>query len=105
MRRLISNKTLWPLHVSQGRAEEIAAWIAANGVDPADASTNHDLIVEDMAGVLSIRFTAYLRAPDGCKYVDDLTGEAAVEGRRVPLVVEVPEGWPVWALTKKAPGA
>lgn len=103
MRRLISNRTLWPLHISQGRAEEISAWVAANGLDPADVSTDHDLIIEDAAGVLSVRFTAYLRALDGAKYVDDRLGAAAVEGRTVPLVVLPPEHWPVWALADERP--
>ena len=100
-RRLISNKTLWPLHTRQGRADEISAWVAANGLDPADVSTDHDLIVEDEAGILSIRFTAYLRALDGAKYVDDRLGGAAVTERRVPLLVLPPDGWPVWALNEE----
>jgi hypothetical protein len=103
VRRLISNKTLWPLHVAQGRAEEISAWVAANGIEPDDVSTNHDLIVEDVAGVLSIRCTVYLRTLDGSKYVDGALDDAAVAERRVPLLVLPPDSWPTWALADERP--
>lgn len=98
MKRLISNKTLWPLHVRQGRAEEISAWVAANGIDPDDVSTDHDLIVDDATAPGVLTYTAYLRALDGAKYVDEHAGGPAVEERTVPLVVLLPEHWPVYAL-------
>ena len=97
-RRLISNATLWNLHVGQGRAEEIAAWVAANGIDPDDVSTDHDLTVEDNPAGRVIRYRAYLRALDGAKYVDG-AGRAASEELAVRLRVEPPEHWPVYALT------
>lgn len=97
MRRLISNKTLWPLHVRQGRAEEISAWVAANGIDPDDVSTDHGLIVDDTASPAMLRYTVFLRTMGGAKYVD--SGGPAVDECAVPLVVLPPEHWPVWALT------
>lgn len=98
MKRLISNKTLWPLHVRQGRAEEISAWVAANGIEPDDVSTDHALIVEgDPAGRV-IRHRAFLRTLDGAKYHVDGDGPASEE-RTVRLTVEPPEHWPTWALT------
>lgn len=99
-RRLISNKALWGMHVSQGRAEEISAWVAANGVEPDDVSTDHDLTVEAGPNYLVIRYRAYLRALDGCKYHEDGAGPATEE-RTVPLVVEPPDGWPVYALADR----
>ena len=99
MARLISNKALWGMHVGQGRAEEISGWVAANGIDPDDVSTDHDLTVEDGPNYRVIRYRAYLRALDGAKYVDELAGGAAVEERTVPLVVEPPDGWPVYAIS------
>ena len=104
--RLISNKALWGMHVGQGRAEEISAWVAANGIEPDDVSTDHDLIVEEAStltggpGPLRLRYTAYLRTLDGAKYHVDGVGPA-VEERTVPLVVEPPDGWPVYALTDR----
>ena len=100
MRRLISSKTLWNLHVAQGRAEEISAWVTANGVDPDDVSTDHDLTVEAGPNYRVIRYRAYLRALDGCKYHVDGVGPATEE-RTVPLVVEPPDGWPVYALVDR----
>lgn len=103
--RLISNAALWGMHISQGRAEEIAGWVAANGVDPDDVSTDHGLTVEDGPDGQVIRFRAYRRALDGAKYVDELAGGAAVEERAVPLVVEPPDGWPVYAVPDSLGGA
>lgn len=99
MKRLISNKTLWPLHLVQHRADEITAWAAANGLDPDDVSTDHYLIVDDTEEPVMLRYVAYLRTLDGAKYVDERSGSPAVEDRAVPLVVEPPEHWPTWALT------
>lgn len=97
-RRLISSKTLWGLHVAQGLAAEISAWVAANGLEPGAVSTDHDLIVEDGPDGRVIRYRAYLRALDGWRYVDGRTGDAAMEERTMPLTVEPPDNWPVWAL-------
>lgn len=99
-RRLISNKALWGMHIAQRRAEEISAWVAANGIDPDDVSTDHDLTVEDGPDGRVIRYRAYLRALDGCKYHVDGVG-AASEERTTPLTVEPPDGWPVHALTDR----
>jgi hypothetical protein len=103
VRRLISNKTLWPLHVPQGRAEEISAWVAANGIEPDDVSTSHDFIVDDTSSPAILRYTAYLRNAGGRKYCDPATGDEAQEERMVPLVVEPPEHWPVWMLAEDTP--
>jgi hypothetical protein len=100
-RRLITSKTLWGLHRAQGRAEEISAWAAANGIEPDDVSTNHDLIVEDGPDGRVIRYRAYLLTLDGAKYHVDGQDGAASEDRTVPLVVEPPAHWPVWALTDR----
>ena len=96
-RRLISNKALWGMHISQGRAEEISGWMAANGIEPDGVSTDHDLTVENGPNYRVIRYRAYLRTLDGCKYHEDGVGPATEE-RTVPLVVEPPDGWPVYAL-------
>ena len=101
--RLITNKTLWNLHISQGRAEEISAWAAANGLTTDDVSTDHDLTVEDGPDGRVIRYRAYLRNADGARYRADGQDEAAQEERTVPLVVEPPDDWPVYALPDERP--
>lgn len=100
MARLISNKALWGMHIAQGRAEEVAAWVAANDIEPDDVSTDHDVTVEDGPDGRVIRYRAYLRALDGCKYHVDGVGPASEE-RTAPLRVEPPEHWPVYALTDR----
>jgi hypothetical protein len=100
-RRLISNKALWGMHIGQGRAEEISAWVAANGVEPDDVSTDHDLTVEDSPDGRLIRYQAYLRALGGARYRVDGQDGPASEERTVPLAVEPPDGWPVYALTDR----
>lgn len=99
-RRLISNKALWGMHVSQDRANAICGWLGANGIDYRDVPTDHDLTVEDGPDGRVIRYRAYLRALDGFKYHVDGVG-AASEERTVPLTVEPPDGWPVYALTDR----
>lgn len=100
-RRLISSKTLWGLHIAQGRAEEISAWAAANGIEPDDVSTGHDLTVEDGPDGRMIRYRAFLRTLDGARYHVDGQDGAASEERTVPLSVEPPDNWPVYALTDR----
>lgn len=95
--RLISNATLWNLHQAQDRADAIRNWAEANGLTPADVSAAHDLTIEDGPDGRVIRYTAYLRTDTGAKYVTAGGGPAAEE-RTVPLVVEPPEGWPVYAV-------
>lgn len=103
MRRLISGKTLWGLHVAQGRADEISAWAAANGIDPADVSADHDVIVEDGPDGRVIRYSEYLRTLDGSKYRAEGADGAAVEERTAPLRVDPPGHWPVYALNDERP--
>lgn len=99
--RLISNKALWGMHVSQRRAEEISAWVAANGIDPDDVSTDHDLTVEDGPDGRVIRYRAYLRNANGARYRADGENGAASEERMTSLTVEPPDGWPVYTLTDR----
>jgi hypothetical protein len=102
VRRLISNKPLWQLHLAQHRADEIRTWAAANGIDPDDVSTDHYLLVDHTEEPVMVRYVAYLRTLDGAKYVD-ASGGPAVEDRAVPLVVEPSEHWPTWALADERP--
>lgn len=104
MRKLISNKTLWPLHVAQGRADEISAWVAANGINPADVSTEHPVTIEDTPNGRVIRCRCFMTNGYGVK-VKPLDGGPDTQGLAVPLEVEPPEGWPVWALNEGESGA
>lgn len=102
--RLISNATLWGLHQAQHRTTEIADWLRANHAEPNDISIDHDLTIEEQPdGSRVIHFRAFVRG-DGGHVLTDATrkGEPVTEERTVPLVVEPPEGWPVYAVSGSA---
>ncbi|MFD5697479.1 hypothetical protein [Streptomyces lasiicapitis] len=100
--RLISNATLWGLHQAQGRTDEICDWASANGLTPNDVSADHDITIEDTPDGRVIRYRAFLRSDSGHKFVATEADGAAMEERTVPLVVEPPEGWPVYAVPGSA---
>jgi len=85
----------WPVVACSERLPELREWLTANGIDPADVPVHEDITIEPLtlSGDRAIRFTAYLRNADGCKYLDEATGEAAQEERTVPLVVNPPPQW------------
>ncbi|WP_039942950.1 hypothetical protein [Streptomyces himastatinicus] len=67
-------------------------WLGANGLDPRDVD-RAPITIEQRDGQRVIRYTAFLRAEDGCKYRDPVTDRTAREERTVPLLVEPPEDW------------
>ncbi|WP_200302225.1 hypothetical protein [Streptomyces adelaidensis] len=85
----------WPVVACSERLPELRDWLRANGIDPGDVPVHEDITIEPLTlgGDRAIRFTAHLRNADGCKYLDEATGEAAQEERTVPLVVEPPPQW------------
>jgi hypothetical protein len=98
----------WPVVACSERLPELRAWLRANGIDPGDVPIDEDIVIEretydvtthdsvdplTVDGDRMIRYTAYLRDADGCKYLDEDTGEAAQEERVVPLVVDPPPQW------------
>ncbi|WP_372352657.1 hypothetical protein [Streptomyces sp. KL116D] len=95
--RLISNKALWNLHVAEGRAEEIQEWVRANNIDPSDVPVDADMTIEDTPDGRVIRYAANLRDAEGGRLLADPAGGVQQEERTVPLVVEPPAGWPVYA--------
>ncbi|MFI6251484.1 hypothetical protein [Streptomyces sp. NPDC051016] len=97
MARLIFNPTLWQLHQVEGRSDAITDWVRANGIEPDEVSVTHNLTIEDRPDGQVICCTAIARNENGRPYAT-ADGEAAMEERVVPLVVEPPEGWPVYAV-------
>lgn len=97
--RLISNATLWNLHRAQGRIEAICEWARANGLDPNEISADDDVTIEDTPDGRVIRCRVYVLSSSGSKQVAPMrSGEPLTEERTTPLVVEPPEGWPVYAV-------
>lgn len=97
MARLISNAALWGMHQAQGRADDVRAWVEANGIDPHDVPVEYDMVIEDLPDGPVIRYWVHARTKNGHKYAT-IEGRAAVEECTVPLVVEPPDGWPVHAV-------
>lgn len=85
----------WPVVACSERRAELQEWLRANGIDPGDVPVHEDITIEPLTfdGGRAIRFTALLRNADGCKYLDEATGDAAREERIVPLVVDPPPHW------------
>ncbi|NUO43676.1 MAG: hypothetical protein HOV82_16760 [Streptomyces sp.] len=100
---LISSHTLWNLHCAQGRRDALLNWVRANGIDPNAVPTDKDLTIEDRPdGGRIIRYTTYVLTGDGHKQVAQASdGGALLEERSVPLVVEPPADWPVYAVPGK----
>lgn len=97
--RLISNAALWGMHTAQGRTDAIREWVRANGIDPNVVPVHEDMTIEDTPDGRIIRFHAYRLAEDGSKQITQQPdGGALVEERTVPLVVEPPADWPVYAV-------
>lgn len=101
MARLISNAPLWRLHVAEGRTNAIRDWAQANGLNPHEVPVEHDIVIEDLPAGPVIRCWVYARNELGNKYAT-ADGSPAVEQRAVPLVVEPPKGWPVYAVPDSA---
>jgi hypothetical protein len=101
MARLISNPPLWQLHQAEGRAGAIREWAQANGLDPHEVSVDHDIVIDELPDGPVIRCWVFARNELGNKYAT-ADGSPGVEERAVPLVVEPPDGWPVYAVPGKA---
>lgn len=101
--RLISNDTLWQLHRAQGRTDALCDWARTNGLNPYAVSTDHPITVEDTQDGRVIRCRVFVLADSGAKQVDPIrSGESWTEERTVPLTVEPPDDWPVYALPGSA---
>lgn len=72
----------------------VEEWLRVNGIDPADVPVESELVIEDSAFGLVIRYTAYLRNADGAKYVDpDDPHFAASVDRTAVLQLAPPADW------------
>lgn len=96
-RRLITDKALWDLHQAQDRIKELCDWVRANGLSPEDVAAEEPLTIEDAPDGRVIRCHVFVTNEDGVK-VRPQDGGPHTEERTVPLAVEPPDGWPVYAL-------
>lgn len=101
--RLICNASLYRLHLDQDQGEELREWARANGLEPDAVSADDDTTIEDTPDGRMIRCRVFDFSDSGHKQADPArSGKPLVEERLVPLVVEPPEGWPVYALPGSA---
>lgn len=97
--RLISNASLYRLHLAQGRGDALQEWARANGLEPDAVSADDNLTIEDTADGRVIRCWVFDFSASGYKQANPArAGEPLKLEQVVPLVVEPPEGWPVYAM-------
>jgi hypothetical protein len=76
------------------RRDALCAWLTANGIDPNDVPIHGDRVIEPGPDdTRMIRYESYIRDDNGSITVDESGNGAAIETRRVPLVVEPPAWW------------
>ncbi|MEV5163879.1 hypothetical protein AB0K66_04525 [Streptomyces werraensis] len=71
----------------------VQAWMRANSIDPDDVPVHSEMVLEDSAFGLLIRYEAYRINEDGHRYVDPDTDQAAVEPRTTLLQLPPPADW------------
>lgn len=70
-------------------------WLRLHNIDPQDVPIDSDLVVEDSAFGLVIRYSALLRNADGYRYVDPEDPDRAAREQRAALLRALPDSaWP-----------
>lgn len=73
---------------------DVQAWLRTNGIDPNDLPVHSEMVIEDSAFGMVIRYTAYLRDDDGNKYLDPAEPDwPASQDRAAVLRVAPPADW------------
>jgi hypothetical protein len=91
--RVVFHPDQWRHIRGTGRLIALQDWLRANGIDPHDVEVAPIVIEQRDGKAAAIRYSAFLRTPDGHKYRDPATDGPAREERTVPLVVEPLEDW------------
>lgn len=72
----------------------VQRWLRLNGIDPHDVPLHSELVIEDSAYGMVIRYQAYLTTPGGRRYVDPGDPDrAAVQARTALLQLPPPADW------------
>mgnify|MGYP001600438197 CR=1 FL=1 len=96
--RLISDRALFGEHRDAGRIDELCDWARANSLNPSDVAADEPITIEDTPDGRVIRCHVYMTDGSGNK-LKPQGGGPEIQERTTPLVVEPPDGWPVYALT------
>lgn len=82
------------VYATEGGFLAVQTWLLANGIEPSDVPVKSELVIEDSAFGLVIRYTAYLRNADGETYADpDAPDFAASTDRTALLRLAPPADW------------
>ncbi|MEU4173266.1 hypothetical protein AB0F46_41310 [Streptomyces sp. NPDC026665] len=94
-RRVIDLQALWDAATqAPGLLEAIRRWCRQNAIDPNDVPVPSEIVIEDSAFGLVIRYDAYLSDKDGRRYVDpEHPDRAAMAERTAVLVTAPPYEW------------
>ncbi|MEU7403830.1 hypothetical protein [Streptomyces sp. NPDC044948] len=72
----------------------VQVWLRVNGIDPSDVPVWSEMVIEDSAFGMVIRYTAYRWNADGHRYADpDNPDLVATQDRTAPLVLPPPADW------------
>ena len=97
-RLVIDCHELWHKVVDQpGGLRAVHMWMRLHGIDPEDVPLDSEMVIEDTAYGLVIRYTAHLRNESGNKYVDPEAPEFAASEDRTAVLRAAPE--PQWLTT------
>ncbi|WP_416976673.1 hypothetical protein [Streptomyces sp. T028] len=72
----------------------VQRWLRLNGIEPRDVPLDSEMVIEDSAFGMVIRYTAYLYDDEGRKYVDPDAPEFAASEDRTAVLRVAPE--PQW---------
>ncbi|MFF0139723.1 hypothetical protein ACFYRN_25125 [Streptomyces sp. NPDC005227] len=77
-----------------GLLQLVQQWFRSNGIEPRDVPVHSEVVIEDSAFGLVIRYEAYLSNAQGCKYVDpEHPDQAAMAARTAVLLAAPPAAW------------
>ncbi|MFJ6730041.1 hypothetical protein ACIQPQ_34595 [Streptomyces sp. NPDC091281] len=77
-----------------GGLEAVQAWLRANGITPSDVPLDSDIVIEDSAYGIVIRYTSFRRNEQGNLYVDPENPEYAASRVRTAVLLVAPA--PQW---------
>ncbi|WP_426568133.1 hypothetical protein [Streptomyces canus] len=97
-RLVIDCHELWEKVVGRpGGLQAVQVWLRLNGIDPNDVPLHSEMVIEDSAFGMVIRYTAYLTNEDGHRYVDPEAPEFAASQDRTAILRVAPQ--PQWLTT------
>jgi len=94
-RRVIDCHELLDKVIGQpGGLHAVQGWLRLNGINPRDVPRDSEMVIEDSAFGMVIRYTAYLYDEQGRKYVDPEDPQFAASQDRTAVLRVAPQ--PQW---------